>query len=504
MRNRRQFMVWPWLMVVALGACGDEPMRSDETLEKQDAGSWGPETGRADGGWDGPRDAVLSQLDVAAVLDVGGGLGEVRASLDGGLPEGGIVQPGLDGAMSAEAGQDLARPRDGAGNLDGNSVAGPGYFVSTGSMATPRTSHTATLLPDGRVLVVGGIAGNDGAPLTRAEVYDPATGRFSSTGAMKTGRKGHRAALLASGKVLVVGGTASGSAAVELYDPTTETFSSAGTCPLSFTEKFAMTALEDGTVLLAGGQPVTGGSVAHAPPATPCKSRAALYDPSVGTCTCVGPLGTPSTETTAARLADGRVLVMGYSWERFAAELYDPVTRTFSSAGATPYLVESAVPTTLGNGKVLITGLASTSDASSTHYGARVALLFDPATLTFAELLVSERRYHHTSTLLKDGRVLIAAGGDENSASYVPTMTSAIFDPVTQTFTPIGWQESQPVDGWLQWVFVGSLMQVGRANHTATLLRNGQVLLVGGESFYPAKMGALESSAELFVVSGTE
>jgi hypothetical protein len=197
-------------------------------------------------------------------------------------------------------------------------------------------------------------------------------------------------------------------------------------------------------------------------------------------------------------------LVVGYSWERFAAEIYDPATRTFSSAGATPYLVESAASTTLANGKVLITGLASTSDASSTHYGARVALLFDPATLTFTDLPVPERRYHHTSTLLKDGRVLIAAGGDENSASYGPTITSTIFDPITQTFTPIGWEESQPVDGWLQLVFVGSLMQVGRANHTATLLPNGQVLLVGGESFYPAKMGALESSAELFVVSGTE
>jgi hypothetical protein len=501
MRNRQQVFVLSWLMVVG---CGEEAMRSDEILEKQDAASSAPETGRADGGGDSQRDAVLSQPDLAPVLDVGAGLGEVSASIDAGLPESGIAQPGVDGALSAEVAQDVARgTQDGPSTLDGNAVAGPGYFVPTGSMATPRTCHTATLLPDGRVLVAGGIAVNDGAPLTSAEVYDPATGRFSSTGSMKTGRKGHRAALLASGKVLVVGGSATGSAATELYDPTTGKFSSAGTCPLSLTEKFAMTTLDDGTVLLAGGQPITGGSVAHAPPATPCKSRAAVYDPAAGACTCVGALGTPSTETTAARLADGRVLVLGYSWERFAAEIYDPATRTFSSAGSTPYLVESAAPTTLADGSVLITGLASTSDASSTHYGARAALLFDPATSTFSELLVGERRYHHTSTLLKDGRVLIAAGGDESSASYVPTITSAIFDPITRTFTPVGWEESRPVDGWLQLVFVGNLMQVGRANHTATLLPNGQVLLVGGESFYPAKMGSLENSAELFGVSGT-
>lgn len=503
--QKRWRIVWvPWLTVAAFGACGSDPMGTHEIHEPQDAASSGPEAGRVDGGADGMLDVAPSQPDLATAVDLGRdtrvGSGEVSSSLEGGHYEGGTVQSGVDGAISAEVARDLAGGvQDVAIGADGNSGASLGHYISTGSMATPRAYHTATLLPNGKVLVAGGIQATFGSPLASAELYNPSTETFSPTGAMTTGRKGHRAALLRNGKVLVVGGAASSSAAMELFDPDTEQFSSAGTCPLSFTEKFAITVLDDGTVLLAGGRPITGGSVAHAPPV--CKSKAALYDPAAGSCTCVVAPGTSLDETTAARLADGRVLVLGYSWEAFVAEIYDPATRTFSSAGSTAYLVESAAPTTLANGNVLITGFAWRSEGA-THYGARVALLFDPTTLTFAELPVHERRYHHTSTLLKDGRVLIAAGGDENSASYLATTTSVMFDPATQVFTPVGWQEYQPVDGWLQLVFAGSLMQVGRVHHTATLLPNGQVLLVGGESFYPAKMSSLESSAELFAVSG--
>jgi hypothetical protein len=505
--QKRWRIVWvPWLTLAALGACGSDPMGTDEIRERTDAATSAPEAGPVVVGPDGMLDVAPSQPDLATAVDLGRDTwvapGEVSASLEGGHSEGGTVQPGVDAAISAEVARDLAGGvQDVAIVVDGNLGASPGRYVSTGSMATPRAYHTATLLPNGKVLVAGGVQVNNGSPLAGAELYNPSTGTFSPTGSMTIGRKGHRAALLGNGKVLVAGGAASSSAAMELYDPNTERFSSAGTCPLSFTEKFAIVVLDDGTVLLVGGKPIAGGSVAHAPPA--CRSKAVLYDPAAGTCTCVGGPGTALDETTAARLADGRVLVLGYSWAASTAEIYDPATRTFSSAGSTGYLVESAAPTTLTSGRVLITGLAWTSDGSSTHSGARVALLFDPTTLTFAELPVHERRYYHTSTLLKDGRVLIAAGGDENSASYLATTTSVIFDPATQVFTPIGWQEYQPVDGWLQLVFAGSLMQVGRVHHTATLLPNGQVLLVGGESFYPAEMSSLQSSAELFVVSGT-
>jgi hypothetical protein len=89
-----------------------------------------------------------------------------------------------------------------------------GKFTPTGSMTDPRWLGTATLLPNGRVLVAGG-ATNGGA-LAEAELYDPAAGKFSPTGSPAVPRGGHTATLLSDGRVLIAGG---GSAEAELYQP---------------------------------------------------------------------------------------------------------------------------------------------------------------------------------------------------------------------------------------------------------------------------------------------
>src|SRR5690349_3736587 len=81
-------------------------------------------------------------------------------------------------------------------------AATPFQWEYTGSLKTARFHHTATLLPDGRVLVVGGEQGR-GSPLASAELYDPATGTFSETSSLSTARDGHTATLLRNGLVLV-------------------------------------------------------------------------------------------------------------------------------------------------------------------------------------------------------------------------------------------------------------------------------------------------------------
>ena len=145
-------------------------------------------------------------------------------------------------------------------------VAG-GSLSSTGSPGTSQQGHTAELLPSGKVFVGRGARRGAGISvidqdfsLSSAELYDPATGTWSSTGSLNTARYLHTATLLPNGKVLVAGGydTASGDlSSAELYDPATGNWSSAGSLGIA---RFLHTAtlLPSGKVLVAAGGNVNG------------------------------------------------------------------------------------------------------------------------------------------------------------------------------------------------------------------------------------------------------
>jgi hypothetical protein len=303
-----------------------------------------------------------------------------------------------------------------------------GAFSPTGSMTATRGGDTATLLPDGRVLFAGGYncgpGGADGI-WSSAELYDPATGTFGRTGSMRVPREFHTATLLPDGTVLIAGGLtgteppaaggivfASVRAAAtdqvltsaEVYDPATGTFRSTGQM-VNPHMRHTATALRDGRVLIVGG----GGESSRG------TAVAELYDPSTGTFDPTGSLATVRRLHTATLLADGRVLVAGGRAPDDAvyrtAELYDPRSGTFSDGGSMGNRRQQHTATRLPDGRVLITG-GYASNGERWRILSEVDL-FDPATGGFTPAgSMGPPRSGHTATLLLDGRVLIAGGSD--------------------------------------------------------------------------------------------
>ncbi len=170
-------------------------------------------------------------------------------------------------------------------------------------MTAIRDHHTATLLQDGRVLVVGG-GGEGYASQSLADLYDPATGKFTRTGSMKTGRWLHTATLLHDGRVLVIGGRSpkdSVYTSAEIYEPATGRFRSAGSLSEGRQQQTA-TLLPDGRVFIAGGYWSDGQKYR-------VLSSTEMFDPATGKFSPVGSMGAPRDGHTATLLNNGRVLL---------------------------------------------------------------------------------------------------------------------------------------------------------------------------------------------------
>ncbi|HEX2572786.1 MAG TPA: kelch repeat-containing protein [Polyangia bacterium] len=445
---------------------------------------------------------------------------------------------------------------EGLQSLDSAELYRPssGAAVTPGRLTLPRQAHAAALLPDGDVLLVGGYSSKLGRFTETAERYTPSTGQFRATGSMSRARQLATATMLNDGRVLVAGGydTAGPVATAEIYDPRSGTFTRVGSLQRARLLHRA-TLLDDGRVLVTGG--------ANLASLTPCE----LFDPATGTFTLTGSLATARQLHTATRLRNGRVLVIGgtaqfQALEALAsAELYDPATGQFQSAGSLTTARQRHSATLLDNGDVLVAGGHNTA----------MALTAELFRVTLADLTITPthpvltggttQAFSATLTGLTDTRVTwTATGGQITSAGVytapitpgdyvvtarsaaVPAVTAAVtvtvlppLDPtlaaahVAPTITRlpdgralIAGGVSQPFIDYarpvsavaelfnpttLQITRTGDLAKA-RALHTATLLGSGLVLIAGGEQDGVRTIDTLEAfdpSRGAFTPAGT-
>lgn len=211
-----------------------------------------------------------------------------------------------------------------------------GTWSVTGAMAVRRALHVAQLLPDGKVLVAGGRTCNAPPPTAcnftfttgTAEIYDPATGTWSAAAPMNSNRTTTSAVLLDNGKVLVPAGFPGGQNTADVYDPATNTWSPTGTLSIGRARQGAML-LPNGHALVAVG------AIGGPPPIT-----SETYDPATNSWTLAGNLFQARFNYFFTELPNGKVLIAGGagpgSTVSTTAEVYDPESRTWSSAGTLP------------------------------------------------------------------------------------------------------------------------------------------------------------------------
>ena len=342
-------------------------------------------------------------------------------------------------------------------------VSVPPVWVSLGDMQAELLTDvglidgpTAILLHDGKVLVVG--SGQTAA------LYDPETRTFRAAGSHQCNHVHAQSTQLMDGSVLITGGD--NTRCAQVYDPQRGTFSKVGEMNTEHS-KHTSTLLTDGRVLIAGGQFRRDNDwVTH--------SAAEIYDPTTKTFSLTSSLNVERKTHTAAITPSGEVLILGGFTESSgviqchdSAELYDPNSGKFRfTGGDMPFRACESEASLLSTGEVLITS------------GGGKALVYRPETETFrvtGNPIVSHGS--HADTILPSGQVMVIGGwGPGGSSNRIEAVE--IYDPATETFS-----------------FTDSLIHA-RSFHTATLVSDGQVLVMGGNG--PNRILA---SAELWIPS---
>jgi hypothetical protein len=353
-----------------------------------------------------------------------------------------------------------------------------GSWARLASLATGRIDQTATVLQDGRVLVVGGSQEAEANQLATAEIFTPKTNVWSAAASMAYPRARHTATLLADGRVLVVGGLGPGRGNSEIYDPRANTWSSAGNL-ISARANHQAVLLSDGRVLVMGGRQ----------PGRPLSS-AEVFDPRVRSWSSTGSLLVARDRPQAALLPDGKVLVTGgvsvdvggsldaavlFGSPLATSEIYDPTTKVWTPGPAMSVGRVGHAIAVLGNGDVFVVG--GTRDPAP-------AEIFDPRSNTWASTTELASRIAPVVGVLAGGRVVVAGGVVEK---YDPaTVQSTGYTPVLLDSVDVfdigrgSWSAAPP-------------MAVARWQATGSVLSDGRFLVCGGGNPLAAGNAAVEA-----------
>jgi hypothetical protein len=319
-----------------------------------------------------------------------------------------------------------------------------GVWERTSPMSLARYDHTLTLLPNGRVLAAGGRTQgtNPLVNFNSAEVFDPITEQWTPTGPMSDFHWSHTATLLPDGRVLVAGGfggTSVGSGAnaqpvvdtAEIYDPATNQWTRTDNLNVRRALHTAER-LPDGRVLVAGGR-----TCDQPPPAT-CNftfvtNTAELYDPATGQWTLTGSLSAPRHTTGSVVLLDGRVLVpagfQGSGAPSNGGDVYNPATSTWSPIAPLNVARSRQGAMLLPDGRVFV---------AFGFQGGNTTELYNPVTNTWAlgpPLANSSGRFNFAYQTLPNGKVMVASGQIPGPGL---SRSTDIYNPATNQWEPGG------------------------------------------------------------------
>jgi hypothetical protein len=320
--------------------------------------------------------------------------------------------------------------------------------------------HTANLLPDGNVMMVGGWRG-DRFPSARIDLFESGAGRFHDAGRLRVARQYHRTVNLPGGHLLVTGGNAWRMAlpSAEIIHPCSGRVEDAG-APVEGRSEHTATLLRDGRVLLVGGLGASGEGPSGV------SATAEIWEPETGEFRLAA--GTPAVSRVghgAALLPDGRVLVAG-GWTagtRYVlAEIFHPATEEFSTVSCPDNRARKGHTTLqLKDGSVLVLGGDVLGEGPAGGWRPDASVLHFFADGTGAEVLVAlaEPRSLAPGAIGPDGRAWVFGGMS-------------------------GWQVSARAEAYEagQGSRCIESLPAPRCNHTVTHLADGKFLLAGGEN----------------------